>query len=114
MRITTDIYDKKFKELQSSQDKIKSKINNLHYADKDYFITASYLLDLANRAHELFVSSEMEEKRQLIKLVFQNLRLEGRTVRYDYVKPFDQIFFYADRKLWLQRLDQVWTDFLLS
>src|SRR3989344_5103559 len=55
--ITTDIYDKKFKELQSSQDKIKSKINNLHYADKDYFITASYVLDLTNRAHELFVSS---------------------------------------------------------
>ncbi|MGB4966515.1 MAG: recombinase family protein, partial [Microgenomates group bacterium] len=104
-RITNDIYDKKFNELQTAQGKIKSKLNNLHYADKDYFITASYLLDLANRAHELFVSSEMEQKRQLITLVFQNLKLEGRTVRYDYVKPFDQIFFYADRNLWLPRVD---------
>lgn len=92
-------------ELQSSQDKLKSKINNLHYADKDYFITASYLLDLSNRAHELFESSEMEEKRQLIKLVFQNLELDGRTVRYQYAKPFDQIFKYADRQAWLALVD---------
>ena len=104
-RITDDIYDKKYKELQSSQDKIKSKINNLHYADKDYFITASYLIDLANRANELFMRSEMEQKRQLIKLVFQNLELKGKTVRYDYVKPFDQIFYYADRQSWLPRVD---------
>jgi site-specific DNA recombinase len=93
------------KELQYSQDKLKSKINNLHYADKDYFITASYILDLSNRAHELFLSSEMEQKRQLIKLVFQNLELKGRLVRYKYAKPFDQIFKYADRQAWLPRED---------
>jgi len=98
-------------ELQSSQDKLQSKINNLHYTDKDYFITASYLLDLSNRAHELFESSEMVEKRQLIKMVFQNLEMDGRTVRYDYAKPFDQIFKYADRQAWLQRVDQVRTFF---
>ncbi|KXK10194.1 MAG: hypothetical protein UZ22_OP11002000926 [Microgenomates bacterium OLB23] len=100
---------KKFNELQPSQDKIKSKINNLHYPDKDYFITASYLLDLANRAHELFISSEMKQKRQLIKMVFQNLRLEGRTIRYDYAKPFDQVFFYVDCKSWLTTIEEVIT-----
>lgn len=53
----------------------------------------------------------MEQKRQLITLVFQNLKLDGRLVRYDYVKPFDQIFFYADRNLLLPRLNQVRTIF---
>ena len=54
----------------------------------------------------------MEQKRQLIKVVFQNLRLDGRTVRYDYAKPFDQIFFYADRKLWLpEPCDTILPDF---
>jgi len=32
-RITTVTYDQKYKELQSTQDKI---MNNLHYADIDY------------------------------------------------------------------------------
>jgi len=110
-RITDSIYDKKYRELQSTQDKIKSKINNLHYADKDYFITASYILDLANRAHELFLSSEMEQKRQLIKLVFQNLELKDRLVQYKYAKPFDQIFKYANRQAWLRTLNEIRTFF---
>ncbi len=49
--------------------------------------------------------SEMEQKRQIIKLVFQNLELKGKTVRYDYVKPFNQIFSYADRQAWLPLID---------
>ena len=53
----------------------------------------------------------MEQKRQLIKLVFQNLELDGRTVRYKYAKPFDQIFKYADRQLWRRRVDEVRTQY---
>lgn len=110
-RITTDIYDKKFREVQGKQDNIKTKINNLHYADRDYFITASYVLDLTNRAHELFMSSEMDKKRQLIKLVFQNLELKGKTVRYKYTNSFDQVFSYTDRQAWLRVMDRARTYF---
>lgn len=42
-------------------------------AEDNYYITAKYILDLASRAYDLFVSSEVEERRQLIKLILQNL-----------------------------------------
>ena len=77
----------------------------LQEADDNYYITARYLLELANRAYELFKSSEVEERRQLIKLVLSNLRVEGKTVRYDAIKPFDTIIKYADDQLWLPRRD---------
>ena len=51
----------------------------LHEAEDNYYITVKYLLELAKRAYEIFVSSEVEQKRQLVKLTLQNLRLEGKT-----------------------------------
>ena len=75
---------------------------NLQKAEDDYYLTANYLLKLANKAYKLFESSEMEQKRQLLKLILQNPVLDGRKVRYDVLKPFDTILNYSDNKLWLR------------
>ena len=77
----------------------------LQEAEDNYYITAKYLLELANRAYDLFISSEVEERRQLVKLVLSNLRVEGKKVRFDAIKPFDTILNYADSQLWLRRPD---------
>jgi site-specific DNA recombinase len=63
------------------------------------------VLQLASRAYELFKSSEVEEKRQLIKLVLSNLRVEGEKVLWDVIKPFDLITKSSDCNLWLGRED---------
>jgi len=76
-------------------------------AEDNYYISAKYLLELSNRAYELFKSSEVEERRQLIKLVLSNLRIEGKEVRYEGVKPFDTIIDYADRQAWLPMWDYI-------
>jgi len=68
-------------------------------------------LDLANRAYDLFVGSELEEKRQLIKLVLQNLRLEGKTVRFEAIKPFDTLLNYKDYQPLLRTLNEIRTFF---
>jgi len=74
----------------------------LQEAEDNYYITAKYLLELANKAFDLFISSEVEERRQLIKLVLSNLRVEGKIVRYDAQKPFDTTLNYADHQRWLR------------
>lgn len=77
----------------------------LQEAEDNYYITAKYILELSNRAYELFKSSEVEERRQLIKLVLQNLRIEGRLVKFEGLKPFDTILNYSDHQLWHPRRD---------
>jgi len=64
-------------------------------------LTAQYLVQMASRAKELFAGSELEEKRLLLKMTLQNLRLDGKIVRYDWIKPFDKIAYYASRPSWL-------------
>ena len=68
-------------------------------------MTSEYLLKLASNAGKLFESSEVHEKRLLLKMVLQNLRLEGKKAQYDWINPFDKIAFYASRQAWLRRED---------
>lgn len=107
MRITDDVYDKFYEEFRTEISEIDTKLSMLQDAEDNYYITARYLLELANRAYDLFISSEVEERRQLLKLVLSNLRVEGSNVCYDAVKPFDSILVSANSQSWLAK----WDDF---
>ena len=60
------------------------------------------MLELAQKAHQLFEVAEIDERRQLIKLVLSNLRLEGRKLRYEAIKPFKTILDFSDCQQWLE------------
>jgi len=57
-------------------------MNQLQIANEEYYITCSYLLELASRAKELFLGSEPEEKRVLIQTTLQNLRMKDGLLLY--------------------------------
>src|SRR3972149_10009787 len=103
--ITTDEYDKLYKEFRGKIDEVDNRLANLQKAEDEYYITAIYLLELANKAYDLFKSSEIEEKRQLLKLTLQNLVLDGKKVQFQVQKPFDTILNFADSPSWLLGLD---------
>ncbi len=105
LRITTDEYDKLYKEFREKIDDIDNRLANLQKAEDNYYLTANYLLQLANKAYDLFPSSEIEERRQLLKLLLQNPTLEGKKVRYSLIKPFDTILNYTDCQLRLPGQD---------
>ena len=75
--ITKDIYDEKFKRLKEEEAEVKRIIENCIEFDETYYITVSKVLDVASRAYEIFKSSEIEEKRQLLNFLLQNCLLEG-------------------------------------
>lgn len=100
-RITDNDYDRFYQSFHEQIADIDTRLARLQEAEDNYYVTAKYLLELASKAHELFVSSEIEERRQLIKLVVQNLKLEGKKVQFQAQKPFDTILNYNDNQLWL-------------
>ena len=59
------------------------------------------MLEVASRAYELFISSEVEEKRQLLRMALQNLQLDGNNLVYTVIKPFDSIVLANDSQVWL-------------
>lgn len=95
------MYIKKHEEYRLKQQELSNKISRLGGGDEEYYLTSEYVLQLASRAYDLFISSEGEEKRQLLKLALQNLKLNGKKVEFSLVKPFDEVFACNNRPNWL-------------
>lgn len=89
--ITTDMFNDKLKELKEKQTELNEKMQLYTNADEKFYLTANTVLNLAKRAKEIFVSSEVEEKRQLLNFLLQNLTLDGKKLNFGLKTPFDTV-----------------------
>jgi len=64
-------------------------------------MTLISLLNLCSRAPELFKSSKVEQKRQLINFLLSNLKLRGKKLEFKLKKPFDVLVNLDYRSNWL-------------
>lgn len=103
--ITESEYDNYQQQFQDKINDIEARLALLKNAEDNYYTTAECVLRLAKHAHELFVGSEVEKKRQIVKLTLQNLRLEGKKVVYEAYEPFDLILKCNDRQRWCPLVD---------
>ncbi len=87
-KINEDFFKRKHEDYRREQKNIQTRRGNLMGADDGYYLTACYLLQLANKAPAIFESSEVETKRQLIKLVLQNPVINGVSLSAIIRKPF--------------------------
>jgi site-specific DNA recombinase len=104
-RITEEQYDAKLKEFKTKQHELSFKMKRYEKADELFYNTANKVLSLAQRSRDLFESSEIPEKRQLINFVFQNLKLDGKTVQYKLKTPFLRVLEANSSNVWSGLLD---------
>ena len=103
--INEPTYNSKNKDLERQLAKIKTEKEIHEGADGDFKKTVVTALQLANKASELFESSKISEKRDLINFVFSNLSLRGAKLDYALRKPFDMMVNLSSRADWLLEQD---------
>lgn len=67
-------------------------------ADHNFYVTANIIMNLAGRAKEIFESSEVDEKRQLLNFVFQNLKFDGKNLFIHTCEPFSAMLEKAPKE----------------
>jgi len=87
--IDKEMYDKKFKEYDDKQNAIKNQMSKLQVADVEFYTTINMLISLAQRAEEIFESSEPHEKRAFANFLLQNCQLDGKNLKFELKSPFD-------------------------
>lgn len=70
-------------------------------ADEKYYIEASKLLELAQKAYKLFEVSEVQQKRDLLFYLLQNSKMDGKKLIPSLRMPFDAILTANKTKDWL-------------
>jgi len=112
--ITQDQYDKKAYDLKQRQHEIDITRKQHTKADEKFAITVSYLLDLSSKAYELFESSKVDQKRELINFVLWNASLNRGKLVYNLKKTFDAIAKANKCQNWLRTLESICTYFITA
>jgi len=105
-RITDDFFNKKQGEYRDKQKLIEERLVNLREADEEYYLTATNILKVANRAPEIFEGSEPAAKRQILKILLQNCVVNDATLVPTIRSPFSLLAKGASRHKWLPLVNE--------
>lgn len=89
--ITKLDYDKKMQECNDTMQTLEIELSEYGKADTDYKTTIATVFSLARRAKEIFDSSEVNEKRQILNYLLQNSTLNRKTPCLAMRSPFNLI-----------------------
>lgn len=87
--------------LQVERQNLETRLQRLSKADESFNQNISTIFELASKSHELFKSSDIEEKRRIISLLFPNLSMNGEKLVFIMRKPFEMFLNLTDRQEWL-------------
>ena len=85
------MFNKKLKEYKEKQAEIREEMGRYDEADEKFYLTANIVLNMAKKAREIFDCSEINEKRQFLNFLLQNLTLDGKKLNFELKTPFDTV-----------------------
>ncbi|HET9097987.1 MAG TPA: hypothetical protein VFN51_00005 [Candidatus Saccharimonadales bacterium] len=89
--ITQTFHDEIANELEQKQQELNDRLKMLTSDNKSFQVTASYLLDLAQRAAQLFQESDETLQQKLLEYVLANIELNDKKLSYVLTDPFKTI-----------------------
>jgi len=104
--ITEEFWEAKSAEWQQEEQTILASLRDLEQAtNPNRVLDRVRVLELANKAHSLYVTQSPQEKAKLLRMVLSNCTVDALSVYPTYRKPFDMIFERAKTKEWWAWVD---------
>lgn len=96
-KITEDFYLRKFNQYNQEKEEILSALKRHNNANTKYYELGSNVLELSQRAKEIYLSENRtnDEKRILLKLIFSNLTINADKLSVSYNKAFGILSEYS-------------------
>ena len=90
-KISEDFYDRKFKQFAQEKDQITDSIKKHSQANIKFYELSINFYELSQKAKQIYLKANQDQKRQLINLVFDKLTLNEGKLSYSYKKAFQII-----------------------
>jgi site-specific DNA recombinase len=100
-RITSEMYDKIHQEYQDTITRLEYEKQKYSEWRSEYNLSINTVFSLASRAKEIFESSEIWEKKLLLKFLLQNPMIDSKKPLFNLESPFDLVLDLDDSKKWL-------------
>ena len=112
--ITQEDYDENNARYSEELASIADQERRLDNADTNFYITVGYLLAIFEHAADFFKRAKLEEKRQIVGLLFSNLQFDGEKILFSLKKPFDELVDSSKGSVWRRIINEVRTIMLNS
>lgn len=99
-KLDAETYHAKLAEYKQTEQSLISEIRSYDSNPKMELLTAERILNLARNARDLFISSKLEEKQQLLKLLFSNSKLSSEKLHLELNIPFIYMRKSDNRQVW--------------
>src|SRR5215467_12933923 len=105
-KITEEFWEAKSAEWQEEEQGLLASLRELERAENpERAVDRVRILELANKAHSLYVTQTPQEKAKLLRMVLSNCAVDAVSVYPSYRKPFDMIFERAKTGEWWAWVD---------
>ena len=104
-KIPEDFWERKMSEWRAEEHQIQMAINQPQVSSADRGLSATRILELANKAYSLYLTQKPAEQAKLLRLVLLNCSIDKLSIYPAYRKPFDLIFQRARNQEWSGRAD---------
>jgi len=105
-KITEEFSEARSAEWQEEEQALLASLRELGQAENpERTLDRIRILELANKAHSLYVTQTPQEKAKLLRMVLSNCAVEAVSVYPTYRKPFDVIFERAKTAEWWAWVD---------
>ncbi|MBQ9235408.1 MAG: recombinase family protein [Alphaproteobacteria bacterium] len=103
--ITRELYHKKLNDINIELEKIDSLLNHDNKTSNKTINSLEDLILLVSKIPEIYESSNSDEKRKVLKLLYSNFLLEGKNPLFSIRKPLENILSGGFRQMWSGQLD---------
>ncbi len=104
-KISDDFWERKNQEWRDQEQRLILGIKALDEAKQGRCLDSLKILELANKAHFLYLRQDPTERAKLLKIVLSNCKIDSASVYPTYRKPFDLIPGAAKTGEWYARRD---------
>jgi site-specific DNA recombinase len=101
--VTKEEFEMKKRNLKDRQFELLDLIKTYDKADGEFTKRMEMILNLTQRAPEIWKSSTIEGKRELINFLFANLKLKGAKLEFSLRKPFNSLVKIDKTEKWRKR-----------
>ncbi len=94
-------YQEMTTELEVERQNLTTRLQFLQKDDKEFSKNISTIFEIASKSHNIFKSSELDEKRRIINILLLNLEMNAEKLVFTVRKPFDLIVDLGKCHTWL-------------
>jgi site-specific DNA recombinase len=104
-KISDDFWARKSDEWRSEEQRLCAEMLSLDEMKPEKLLDGVRILELAHKAHFLYLKQTPEEQAKLLKMVVSNCSIDATSLYPTYRKPFDLIFATGQNEGWCARRD---------